>query len=89
MRRDKAAFRDCLEGPFLLGSDPGEMAERLNAPVLKTGRRDERLGGSNPPLSAIQLEIPKYIVAHKLTYFDVPFVRLRAFVCWRLVFGDF
>ena len=30
----------------------GELAERLNAPVLKTGRRDERLGGSNPPLSA-------------------------------------
>ena len=33
----------------------GEMAERLNAAVLKTVERDERSGGSNPPLSAIHL----------------------------------
>lgn len=31
----------------------GEMAERFNAAVLKTVERDERSGGSNPPLSAI------------------------------------
>lgn len=30
----------------------GEMAERFNAAVLKTVERDERSGGSNPPLSA-------------------------------------
>jgi hypothetical protein len=29
----------------------GEMAERLNAAVLKTAERDERSVGSNPTLS--------------------------------------
>lgn len=28
------------------------MAERLNAPVLKTGNRDERFVGSNPTANA-------------------------------------
>ena len=31
-----------------------EMAERPNAPVLKTGNREERFGGSNPSLGAIR-----------------------------------
>jgi hypothetical protein len=30
---------------------PGEVAERLNAPVSKTGMGDSSIGGSNPPLS--------------------------------------
>jgi hypothetical protein len=32
---------------------PGEMAERLNAPVLKTGV-PRGIGGSNPSLSAVK-----------------------------------
>ncbi len=30
---------------------PGEVAERLNAPVSKTGMGFQSIGGSNPPLS--------------------------------------
>ncbi len=30
----------------------GEVAERLNAPVSKTGMGYQSIGGSNPPLSA-------------------------------------
>jgi hypothetical protein len=32
---------------------PGEVAERLNAPVSKTGMGDSSIGGSNPPLSVL------------------------------------
>ena len=35
---------------------PGEVAERLNAPVSKTGMGHWSIGGSNPPLSAARLE---------------------------------
>ena len=31
----------------------GEVAERLNAPVSKTGMGYQSIGGSNPPLSAL------------------------------------
>ena len=33
--------------------DPGEVAERLNAPVSKTGMGFQSIGGSNPPLSVV------------------------------------
>jgi hypothetical protein len=34
---------------------PGEVAERLNAPVSKTGMGFQSIGGSNPPLSVIAM----------------------------------
>jgi hypothetical protein len=36
----------------------GEMAERLNAAVLKTAERDERSVGSNPTLSQLSKKTP-------------------------------
>ncbi len=39
---------------YLCPAKYGGVAERLNAPVLKTDVRDERTGGSNPSSSATQ-----------------------------------
>jgi hypothetical protein len=40
------------------------MAERLNAPVLKTGGRDERLASSNLALSSERLVIAVFLLGY-------------------------
>ena len=56
----------------------GGVAERLNAPVLKTGMGDEPIGGSNPSSSASPKAAPKggfflarmQPLASRITFFD-------------------
>ena len=40
---------------YLKACPTGEVAERLNAPVSKTGMGYQSIGGSNPPLSAVSI----------------------------------
>ena len=54
----------------------GEMAERFNAAVLKTVERDERSGGSNPPLSAIDVLV-------NTPESNTRFMRPLTTTCWR------